>query len=62
MVKIIMPIARPAAVSVRNVENDPTKGAATSATISGVSAGRISTLRLGSAAPASSALTGANPG
>ena len=30
MVKIIMPIARPAAVSVTKVEGEPTKGAATS--------------------------------
>ena len=51
MVKIIMPIASPAAVSVRKVEAEPTKGAATAATISGVSAGRISILRRGSAAP-----------
>ena len=42
MVKIIMPIARPAAVSVTKVENEPMNGAATSATSSGVSAGRIS--------------------
>ena len=44
MVKIIMPIASPAAVSVTKVEAEPMKGAATAATISGVSAGRISGL------------------
>ena len=54
MVKIIMPIASPAAVRVTKVEDEPMKGAATSATMSGVSAGRISTLRRGSAAPTSS--------
>ena len=62
MVKIIMPIARPAAVSVTKVEAEPMKGAATTATMSGVRAGRISILRRGRAAPTSSALTGANPG
>ncbi len=62
MVKIIIPIASPAAVSVTNVDNEPMKGAAISATTTGVSAGRISILRRGSAAPASSAVIGANPG
>ena len=62
MVKIIIPIASPAAVSVTNVDNEPMKGAATSATMSGVSAGRISILRRGNATPASSAVIDANPG
>ncbi len=62
MVKIIIPIASPAAVSVTKVENEPMKGAATSATRSGVSAGRTSILRRGSAWPTSSALIGANRG
>ena len=62
MVKIIMPIASPAAVSVTKVEGEPMNGAATSATMSGVSAGRMSSLRRGSASPASSALIDANPG
>ncbi len=39
MMKIIMPIARPAAVSVTKVETEPMKGKAIAATISGVSAG-----------------------
>ena len=62
MVKIIMPIASPAAVSVKKVDNEPMRGAATRATMTGVSAGTISTLRRGRAAPTSSALIGANPG
>ena len=61
MVKIIIPIARPAAVRVTNVEGEPMNGAATSATASGVSAGRMSVLRRGSAAPASSTLIDVNP-
>jgi hypothetical protein len=62
MVKIIIPIARPAAVSVTKVENVPMNGAATSATTSGVNAGRISGLRRGSAWPTSSAVIDANQG
>ena len=62
MVKIIIPIASPAAVSVTKVDNEPMKGAATSATTTGVSAGRISMLRRGKATPASTALIDANPG
>ena len=62
MVKIIIPIARPAAVSVAKVENEPMKGAAASATMSGVRAGRIASLWRGSAALASSTLTDGNPG
>ena len=62
MVKIIIPIASPAAVSVTKVEGEPMNGAAMSATASGVSAGRMSGLRRGRAWPASTALTGASPG
>ena len=62
MVKIIMPIASPAAVSVTNVDNEPMNGAAMSATMIGVSAGRISILCRGSAAPASAAVIDANRG
>ncbi len=62
MVKIIMPIASPAAVRVRKVEKDPIKGAATSATMTGVSAGRMSIFCRGRAAPTSNALIDANPG
>ena len=49
MVKIIIPIATPAAVSVTKVESEPMNGRAASATIRGVSAGRISILRRGGA-------------
>ena len=62
MVKIIMPIAIPAAVRVRKVENEPIRGAATRATMTGVRAGRMSIFCRGRAAPTSSALIGANPG
>jgi hypothetical protein len=61
IVKIIIPIGRPAAVNVTKVENEPMSGAAASATTSGVNAGRISILCRGSAWPASSALIDANP-
>ena len=53
MVKIIIPIASPAAVKVTKVESEPMNGAAASATRSGVSAGRISRLARGSARPMS---------
>src|ERR1700723_1462782 len=49
MVKIIIPIARPARVRVRNVDQDPMKGAAIAATINGAKPGSHSTLALGGA-------------
>ena len=63
MMKIIMPIARPAMVSVTQVENG-TNGSATSASATGSSSGMKSRGALGSAAPASmsAALIGAHPG
>ena len=62
MVKIIMPIASPAAVSVTKVEAEPTKGAATAGDDQRRQRRQDLDLRRGSAAPASSALIGANPG
>src|SRR6185369_11607519 len=50
--KTIIPIARPAIVSVSHVDDEPTTGHATSATATTRTSGRTSNARLGTASPA----------
>ena len=56
MAKIIMPMERPATVSVIQVEGEPTKGNAASASAMGKSAGMKSMRCFGSATPESMAV------
>ena len=62
MMKIIMPMARLATVSVTQELADPISGSIANARITGNSTGRMSRLGLGNAADAARSVTDASPG